>query len=125
MTDDPGRVRVAVEAVADRPERTFTYVVPPSLPTPEPGSLVLVPYGRRLALGYVMPGRADEAGTELKAIEAVVSGSMLPADLLSLAHEIAVYYRAPIGATVAAMLPPGLESRLLRRWHVEDPDQLP
>jgi primosomal protein N' (replication factor Y) len=50
---------------------------------------------------------------------------MLPADLLSLAHEIAVYYRAPIGATVAAMLPPGLESRLLRRWHVEDPDQLP
>ena len=125
MTDDPRRVRVAVEAVADRPERTFTYVVPAGLPTPEPGSLVLVPYGRRLALGYVMPGRAEEAGTELKAIEAVVSGSMLPADLLSLAHEIAVYYRAPIGTTVAAMLPPGLESRLLRRWHVEDPDQLP
>jgi primosomal protein N' (replication factor Y) (superfamily II helicase) len=125
MTADPRRVRVAVEAVADRPERTFTYVVPVGLPEPDPGSLVLVPYGRRLALGYVMPGRAEEAGSELKAIEAVVSGPMLPADLLALAHEIAVYYRAPIGTTVAAMLPPGLESRLLRRWHVEEPDRLP
>ena len=125
MTDKPRRVRVAVEAVADRPERTFTYAVPGSLVVPEPGSLVLVPYGRRLALGYVMPGPAEEAGAELREIEAVVSGSMLPADLLSLAHEIAVYYRAPLGTTVAAMLPPGLESRLLRRWHVEDADRLP
>jgi len=125
MSDELRRVRVAVEAVADRPERTFTYAVPAELGDPEPGSLVLVPYGRRLALGYLMPGRDDEAGTELKSIEAVVSGPLLTPDLLTLAHEVAVYYRAPIGTTLAAMLPPGLESRLVRRWRVDDADSLP
>ena len=28
MTGEPRRVRVAVEALADRPERTFTYLLP-------------------------------------------------------------------------------------------------
>ncbi|MGH2383032.1 MAG: hypothetical protein ACRDG7_17665, partial [Candidatus Limnocylindria bacterium] len=115
----PGRaVRVAVDALADRPERTFSYLVPAELPTPDPGSLLLVPYGRRLALGYVLPGDDGAASGALKPIEAVVSSPMLTADLLALAEEIAAYYRAPIGTTLAAMLPPGLESRLVRRWQV-------
>ena len=125
MSEDLRRVRVAVEAVADRPARTFTYLLPAELGDPAPGSLVLVPYGRRLALGYLIPGRAEEAGGDLKAVEAVVSEPMLTPDLLALAHEIAVYFRAPIGTTLAAMLPPGLESRLVRRWRVADPDLLP
>ena len=76
---------------------------------------LLVPYGRRLALGYLLPG--DARGPEPRAsscatVEAVVSGPMLTPDLLALAEEIAAYYRAPLGTTLAAMLPPGLESRL-------------
>jgi primosomal protein N' (replication factor Y) len=125
MSDDARRVRVAVEAVADRPERTFSYLLPAELGDAAPGSLLLVPYGRRLALGYVMPGPAEEAGPELKAVEAVVSTPMLTPELLELAHEMAVYYRAPVGTTVAAMLPPGLESRLARRWHIEPGAVLP
>ena len=55
----PGRaVRVAVDALADRPERTFSYLVSSELEMPAPGSLLLVPYGRRLALGYVLDGEA-------------------------------------------------------------------
>ena len=118
-------VRVAVEAVADRPERTFTYLLPPGAPDAAPGSLLLVPYGRRLALGYLLPGDPEPASAELKLVEAVVSAPMLTADLLALAEEIAAYYRAPIGTTLAAMLPPGLESRLSRRWVVEAADLLP
>ncbi len=117
-------MRVAVEAVADRPERTFSYLLPPSLGDPAPGSLLLVPYGRRLALGYLLPGDA-EAADGLKDVEAVVSAPMLTPDLLALAEGIATYYRAPIGTTLAAMLPPGLESRLVRRWVVEEPEALP
>jgi primosomal protein N' (replication factor Y) len=117
-------VRVAVEAVADRPERTFTYLLAAGLDA-APGSLLLVPYGKRLALGYLLPGAAEPAAAELKAVEAVVSGPMLTPDLLALAEEIATYYRAPIGTTLAAMLPPGLESRLARRWVVEDAGRLP
>jgi len=125
----PGQrtVRVAVEALADRPERTFSYRLPPSMGDPSPGSLVLVPYGRRTALGYLLPDTDDPAGaqTELREVEAVVSGPMLTPDLLALAEEIATYYRAPIGTTLAAMLPPGLESRLVRRWQVLDPEAIP
>jgi primosomal protein N' (replication factor Y) len=117
-------VRVAVEALADRPERTFSYLLPFELGDPAPGSLVLVPYGHRLALGYLMPGDADPA-PEMKMVESVVSAPMLTPDLLVLAEEMAAYYRAPIGTTLAAMLPPGLESRLLRTWVVARPESLP
>lgn len=123
-------VRVAVEAVADRPERAFSYRLPAALGDPQPGSLLLVPYGRRLALGYLL---TDDAGaiagdgppTELREVEAVVSQPMLTADLLSLAEAMAGYYRSPLGTTIAAMLPPGLESRLQRRWAVADVELLP
>ena len=126
MTAEPRPVRVAVEAIADRPERTFTYLLPAAFGDPSPGSLLLVPYGRRLALGYLLPGDGDApAGAALKEAEAVVSEAMLRPDLLSLAEEIAAYSRAPIGTTLAAMLPPGLESRVVRRWTVAAPELLP
>jgi len=118
-------VRVAVEALADRPERAFSYWLPGELGSPDPGSLLLVPYGRRLALGYLLPGAPAEAEVELRSIEAVVSAPMLTPDLLALAEEIAAYYRAPLGTTIAAMLPPGLQSRLERRWSAPDPGALP
>src|SRR6187397_2114307 len=118
-------VRVAVEAVADRPERTFSYLLPSELGEASPGSLLLVPYGRRLALGYLLPGGSDVAVDGLKAVEAIVSEPMLTRDLLALAEDIATYYRAPIGTTLAAMLPPGLESRLVRTWVVASADALP
>ena len=128
MEAGSGRVvRVAVDAVADRPERTFSYRLPPALADAAPGSLLLVTYGRRLALGYLLGGEPDapEPGVELRPVEAVVSAPMLTADLLALAEEIAAYYRAPLGTTLAAMLPPGLESRLRRRWTVSDDPSLP
>ncbi|HEX7197564.1 MAG TPA: primosomal protein N' [Candidatus Limnocylindria bacterium] len=125
MTARGRALRVAVDALADRPERTFSYLVPDGVEVPAPGSLLLVPYGRRLALGYALGPDADASGSDLKPIEAVVSAPMLTLDLLELAEEIAAYYRAPIGTTLAAMLPPGLESRLVRRWQVIVPDDLP
>ena len=121
-------VRVAVDAIADRPERTFTYRLPAELrDRAEPGALVLVPYGHRLALGYLMEGAPDtlDPDQELRDIEAVVSAPMLTPELLTLAEEIAAYYRAPVGTTIAAMLPPGLESRLDRRWQIGSDADLP
>jgi primosomal protein N' (replication factor Y) (superfamily II helicase) len=120
-------VRVAVDAIADRPERTFTYRLPSELAPAAPGSLVLVPYGHRLALGYLMDGTPDALAPdqELRDVEAVVSAPMLTRQLLTLAEELAAYYRAPIGTTIAAMLPPGLESRLDRRWQLSSAADLP
>ncbi len=117
---DVGRfVRVAVDAQVDRPERTFTYSLPAAMET-DPGSLLLVPYGGRLALGYLLPGEGEPLPGALD-VEGVVSGPILTLDLLDLAEEVAVRYRAPIGTTLAAMLPPGIESRLERRWELLEP----
>ncbi|MCC6617569.1 MAG: primosomal protein N' [Chloroflexi bacterium] len=124
--NDAGRaVRVAVEAIADRPERTFSYLLPDALGPAAPGALLLVPYGPRLALGYLLDGPAEPSAAALREVEAVVSEPMLTPDLLDLAVELATYYRAPLGTTIAAMLPPGLESRVARRWFVADPERLP
>jgi primosomal protein N' (replication factor Y) (superfamily II helicase) len=125
MSADPRTVRVAVDAIADRPDRTFSYAWPGRLGDVEPGALVLVPYGHRLSLGYLLDGPGDDTSGTLKTVEAVVSRPMLTPELLALAEEIAAYYRAPVGTTIAAMLPPGLESRLVRRWTVHDPSALP
>ncbi|MEO5986441.1 MAG: primosomal protein N' [Candidatus Limnocylindria bacterium] len=125
MTSSPRVARVAVDALADRPERTFSYAIPDGVDVPTPGSLVLVPYGRRTALGYVLGGDPDAVDGVLRTIEAVVSAPMLTPDLLEVAEEIAHYYRAPIGTTLAAMLPPGLESRVVRTWEVVDAGALP
>jgi len=126
LRTDPGGalVRVAVDAQVDRPERTFTYRMPAG--EAAPGSLLLVRYGARLALGYLLPGDPDpvEDAAEIADVEAVISDPLLTPDLLALAEAVAVRYRAPIGLTLAAMLPPGLESRLERRWEVVDPDAL-
>ncbi|MEX0710528.1 MAG: hypothetical protein WD116_04920, partial [Chloroflexota bacterium] len=126
MARGAGRtVRVAVDALADRPERAFSYHLPAELGEAAPGSLLMVPYGHRLSLGYLLAGDPGDAPAELRSVEAVVSAPMLTPDLLALAEEIAAYYRAPLGTTIAAMLPPGLESRLERRWSAVRPDDLP
>jgi primosomal protein N' (replication factor Y) len=129
MQAGTGRVvRVAVDAVADRPERTFSYRLPPHLGDAGPGSLLLVSYGRRLALGYLLPGEPEpptDPDVELRPVEGIVSEPMLTPDLLALAEQIASHYRAPLGTTIAAMLPPGLESRLRRRWVLGDDEALP
>ena len=121
---------VAVEARSDRPDQAFSYLLPRELGDPAPGSLLMVPYGRRLALGYLLG--EDEHGDEpagdtvaLRSVDGVVSGPMLTDDLLALAADISSYYRAPLGTTIAAMLPPGLESRLERRWRIIDRDAVP
>lgn len=125
MSDAGRAVRVAVEAIADRPERTFSYLLPDALGPAQPGALLLVPYGSRLALGYLLDGLAEPSAVALREVEAVVSEPMLTSDLLDLAGELAIHYRAPLGTTIAAMLPPGLESRVARRWFVADPGRLP
>ena len=114
-----GRVgRVAVDALADRPERTFSYLLPAGARHPTRGrsSSSRTAGGSRSAT--CSPVRREPGGADLRPIEAVVSAPMLTPDLLALAEEIAAYFRAPIGTTLAAMLPPGLESRLDRRWEL-------
>lgn len=132
--DAPRPVRVAVDAPGGPGPRTWTYLVPPELVDLEPGEAVLVPFGRRQAIGIVLgvAGGAEErapedddgpaaavvpAGTAPAAIRPVVArvrtdGPLVPPLALGFAEGIAARYLAPVAGVVRAMLPPGLLERL-------------
>ena len=74
--------------------------------------------GRLSATCWARPTRPPDAA--VRDVVAVVSEPLLSPALLGLAEQMAAYYRAPTGEVLAAMLPPGLESRVARRWSIGD-----
>ncbi|OGO09367.1 MAG: primosomal protein N' [Chloroflexi bacterium RBG_13_60_13] len=112
-----GYAEVAVNSpVAQR--RTFSYSIPPSL-SPAVGQAVWVPFGPRVIQGIVLQ-LTDRPGFEETRD---VAGLIDPCPLLSpvqieLARWISDYYLAPLFDSVALMLPPGFERRLVNFFHV-------
>jgi primosomal protein N' (replication factor Y) len=89
----------------------LTYAVPADLRAlVGPGQRVRVPVGRRTLTGvYWRPVEAAPEGLELREILAVCDFEpILTNDLLELARFTADYYFAPLGETVAAMIPSDL-----------------
>ncbi|MDG2291977.1 MAG: hypothetical protein P8L37_04910, partial [Phycisphaerales bacterium] len=105
-----GYARIAVERNLDRYPDGLTYAVPRELADLETGERVVVPLGRGGAPtpGYVVD-RQPEIELDPEKIKWILrrdtSARGLPADLMALARWVAGYYQAPLGRTVAAMLP--------------------
>ncbi len=110
----PQLVEVAVDAVGAGGARTWTYAVPSRLAPIEPGEAVLVPYGRRQALGVVLGPAASPPGVAPRALVDRVraDGPLLPPLAVQLAAWIAAHYLAPPALVVRAMLPPEMLERL-------------
>lgn len=71
------------------------------------GTVVVVPFGRRLATGYVVgvgPAPAD-APADLKPIREVLEPEAVPPELFTLLEFIADYYLASLGEVMRAALP--------------------
>jgi len=102
------RGRVVALAVAANLWRTFDYLWPDALGTPTVGQRVRVPFGRgnRTTLAFVVdPDRAPPA-RELKIVREVIDqASQFDPVLWELGHWISEYYLAPLGMTLAAMIP--------------------
>jgi len=88
----------------------FTYSVPEALlGRALPGCRVVVPFGRRSVVGYVVERSADSSVEETRPITEVVDEApLLAAPQLALAQWIAARYAAPLGEVVKAMLPAGV-----------------
>lgn len=126
-------VAVAVDAPGTVGGRLYSYVLPP--PPAEAaeaglGDVVIVPFGRRQAIGIVLgPGTPPPPGTPARSVVARVraEGPILPSLTARLAASLAETYLAPAATVVRQMLPPGLLERLelvATSISADDPPQL-
>ena len=111
-----GYARVAVERGVDRYPDGLTYAIPPGLEDLAAGERVIVPLGRSdvSTAGYVIERTkvpAIDPGT-IKRIERRDEAAPLPPDLLELGRWISGYYCAPIGMTLATMMPAPVKRRV-------------
>lgn len=127
-----GYARVAVERAVDRYPDGLTYAIPSDLAPLGPGDRVIVPLGRgnTSTPGYVVDliGTPDLEREAIKAIEARDPAAIkLPTSLIELARWIASYYCAPIGMTLATMLPAAVRHSvgLVARTMIDLGDPLP
>lgn len=99
--------RVALDAPLDQ---LFDYLAPDAT-VDDLGRRVAVPFGRRTQVGVLLElvQASERAPESLKAIRAIDRDTPpLPADLLDLARFAAGYYRHPLGAVLATLLPPAM-----------------
>ena len=108
--------RVAVPRPLDR---TFLYRIPDSLKADvEPGSRVVVPFGRRQLTGWVdeLIDHIPKPPSKIREIiDAPDATPVLDADLLHLCRWISRYYAAPLGLTFRAALPSALTAESAER----------
>jgi len=114
-----GYARVAVERAVDRYGSGLTYGIPEHLADLQPGERVIVPLGRgdKPTHGYVLdiaeqPGEGVDID-RIKPIAQRDSKSVrFPETLLPLAQWISSYYCAPLGMTIASMLPAAVKHNI-------------
>ncbi len=101
-------IRVAVDRPIDIGGEGLTYAVGPEIGLLQPGDPVVVPLGRgnTPARGWVV-SECDqpEDAARIKHVRARAESPPIPADLVDLACWMARYYLAPLGPTVAGMMP--------------------
>lgn len=114
LFDDPDKpkqapaMQVVAVALAANVWRTFDYGWPASLPCPQVGMRVRVPFGRgnRPTLGIVTQTDRAAGQHKLKNVTAVVDQeSQFDSVHWKLGQWISQYYLTPLGMTLAAMIP--------------------
>lgn len=89
----------------------FDYKISPSMPTPVVGSRVLVPFGSRTLIGFVVAiidqKDSDIDPKKLKFIKQLPDQNsvIISPQTFALAHWLANYYHYPLGDTLSVMLP--------------------
>ena len=90
---------------------SFVYAVPEFLADScVPGMRVLVPFGRRRVTGYILAGREDSGGyTAKKILDVLDDHPLFPENEIPFFKWVARYYMHPLGETIKAALPAGLD----------------
>ena len=94
-------------------ERTYDYSIPKELQAQiQPGSLVVVPFGKQIVQGVVLALLDQPGVAETKEIiELLVPDTLLVEQQIKLAQWLAGYHFTPLGACIQLMIPTGLSRR--------------
>ncbi len=106
----PSIARVALDTPLTR---LFDYRLPDALPPGRPGTLVEVPFGRTRQVGILLEcvdHSAVETGKLRFVLRVLDDRPPVDPDILKLARFCADYYHHPLGAILAAALPPRLRA---------------
>ena len=88
-------------------QATFTYRLPAGTTDVARGARVVVPFGKRRAIGVALGPAEPPAGVELKDIlEVIDDAPLVEPPLVDLAEWMAEYYLAPPGECLKLLLPP-------------------
>ncbi len=94
-------------------QSTFSYSIPPQLNI-QPGQAIWVPFGQKILQGIVFELTEKPAVERTRDITGIIDEKpLLSQSQLSLTRWIAGYYLSPLFNTVALMLPPAFERRVL------------
>lgn len=104
-------------------DSAYTYALSADLAHAQIGCAVLVPFGGRKAIGYVvgLSEKVPENVKRLKSIEAVLSESYFDEAGAELAFYLSERYIAPLSSCVRLLLPPGATPKMKRvagAWEV-------
>ena len=105
---------IAVDAPVSH-SRTFSYSVPQQF-TVEPGQLVWVPFGRRVAQGIVVELAASpQVEVTRDILQPIEPAPLVSAAHLELAKWLSGYYLCSLFSAIAPLLPPGFETQVRTR----------
>ncbi|MCA1582492.1 MAG: primosomal protein N' [Acidobacteria bacterium] len=98
--------------------REFSYLVPPGLPPPAPGSRVRVPFGERALTGVVVSASGPPATGMREILEVLDADPVCPPDLLALARRTAQRFFASTGEVLRSALPARLPAPGALRYRI-------
>lgn len=124
----PVIARVLVDVPAKAVDRLFDYSVPPALgDSLEVGMRVVVPFGNRDLMGYVLEiGETSDAGRDLKEIATVLDiEPCLTPELIDLAKKISIDTTTVLIRVLETILPSALKAVYSVKLKLLDPEGLP
>ena len=107
--------RVVVDVPSRQVDTHFDYLIPAGMSDVGVGSCVLVEFGRRPVVGYVLDVCDTSPFEKLKPVEVVLGGPYFGPQASSVARWIAREYLCPLSEAVRLFLPPGGTPRAAKR----------
>lgn len=110
-----------VDVPARQVDAPFDYAIPEGLSGVEVGACVLVDFGNRPVVGYVVGLAPSSTHARLKPVIEVLDDALFPAHAVQTASWIAEEYVAPLSECLRLFLPPGGTPKAVRVETAEGP----